>query len=258
MDRNDDALQRQLRDALPTVMATDVRTRHLNAIRQQLPRRRAYLPFRLTRRTAVVFAAAAFAILPAGTVFAAQNALPGDALYSVKLAGESVHRLLDPDVTARHRLDELEALLERAEVRRSANPTDADDTPGLEAAHQRAAEQINRTTGELSERFHRLTDRLHTHTAGSGGSELSPPLGRLPFHRDNAPSGQPPADTGNRPNSADRQIPSAPSPAPQVGESEQPRTESVPPVADELEALLDELPGIADEVPRNGAQHVLP
>lgn len=95
------------------------RQRHLGAIEQALelaPAVDASTRRWSTRRRIAGAVLAASMLGPAGVAFAAQSALPGDALYPTKRAIEQVQVVLDPAVVARHRLDELSALVERADV----------------------------------------------------------------------------------------------------------------------------------------------
>lgn len=117
---------RSLRDAFTAVVPEAVAARHLEAIgRAQSPsgRHRLVHAPRWRRRTAAALVAAVLVLASgAGTVWAAQSALPGDVLYPVKRASESVRLALarDPGAKARlhleladRRLEELRALLER-------------------------------------------------------------------------------------------------------------------------------------------------
>lgn len=66
---------------------------------------------RTRRRFSVVAVTAALLALPAGVALAAENALPGEALYPVKRVTETVRSWVDDDIVAEHRVDELEELL---------------------------------------------------------------------------------------------------------------------------------------------------
>ncbi len=57
-------------------------------------------------------AAALLIVLPVGTAFAAEDAVPGDLLYPVKRLVEPIRSVVDSDVVAQHRVDELAYLLE--------------------------------------------------------------------------------------------------------------------------------------------------
>lgn len=63
----------------------------------------------IKRRKLVVSLLIAAMLTPAGLAAASDNALPGDALYSVKQITEKVLVLFDHEIVARHRIEELEA-----------------------------------------------------------------------------------------------------------------------------------------------------
>ncbi|MDH4308657.1 MAG: hypothetical protein OEX04_14405 [Acidimicrobiia bacterium] len=83
------------------------RMRHLAAIEAALRRR---------PRRRIAVAAFVAAVLVPSTAFAAEAALPGDLLYPVKRALEPVIGLVDADIAATHRIDELERLMARGAV----------------------------------------------------------------------------------------------------------------------------------------------
>ena len=56
---------------------------------------------------------AALVVAPVGTAIAAEGTVPGDLLYPVKLITEPVRSIVDSDVVARHRVDELAQLIDR-------------------------------------------------------------------------------------------------------------------------------------------------
>ncbi len=99
---------------LRLALAPQTRDRHLaevvSAIRSA-PHRRS--GFRLSWRRWVASAAAAGALLTPAAAIAADGALPGDALYPIKRLLEPVVRLVDRDVIAEHRVEELEVLIAR-------------------------------------------------------------------------------------------------------------------------------------------------
>ena len=64
------------------------------------------------RRIGLAIAASAILLVPVAAL-AADSAVPGELLYTVKRTTEQVHSLFDSDVQARHRVEEIEVLLER-------------------------------------------------------------------------------------------------------------------------------------------------
>lgn len=105
-----------LRDATWRPVAEETRAAHLLAIEAAVGSAPAPRPAmaRPRRRLAVAAMAAALFILPAGIAVAAEGALPGDALYSVKKITEQIRSLVDDDVVAEHRVEELEQLVAEA------------------------------------------------------------------------------------------------------------------------------------------------
>lgn len=63
------------------------------------------------KRAATLVMVAALAGLPAGVAFAAEGALPGDALYPVKRVTETLRSFVDSDLVAENRVEELEVLI---------------------------------------------------------------------------------------------------------------------------------------------------
>ncbi|MFV9672307.1 MAG: hypothetical protein ACNYZH_03695 [Acidimicrobiia bacterium] len=66
--------------------------------------------FGLRRRIAAV-AAAVVVVAPAGMALAAEDAVPGDFLYPVKEVTERVRAVVDQDIQATHRVEEVERLM---------------------------------------------------------------------------------------------------------------------------------------------------
>jgi len=109
------------------------------------------------RRWATAVASLAMVVAPVGTAVAAEDSLPGEALYPVKQVSERLRSVFDEDLPATHRVEELEALLERhaaaslvAEAERRAGEAIAGlDDPGelagrLEQVRIRIRQQQNR------------------------------------------------------------------------------------------------------------------
>ena len=57
-------------------------------------------------------AAALLIVLPVGTAFASEDAVPGDLLYPIKRLVEPIRSVVDSDVVPQHRVDELARLLD--------------------------------------------------------------------------------------------------------------------------------------------------
>lgn len=96
-------------DVLRISVSPAARQRHLSAISNRLAERSPGTNRR--KRLMVVLVAAALA-LPVAAL-AAESAVPGDPLYSVKRVFEPVRELFDRDVVAVNRVEELEMLVER-------------------------------------------------------------------------------------------------------------------------------------------------
>ncbi len=100
--------------ALRVEISDETREAHVRSIRRELARhRRSALP----RRRVVIAVAAALLVLQVGVVWAAEDALPGDALYGVKVAYEAPRSLFDPGVRLRHRVEEAERMVDSAPER---------------------------------------------------------------------------------------------------------------------------------------------
>ena len=98
----------------------ETRNRHLAAVHEAVvsaPALRSGSRFGLRRRAAAV-AAAIVVAAPVGMAVAAENAVPGDALYPVKELTERVRLMIDPRIEAMHRVDEAERLVARRAPRR--------------------------------------------------------------------------------------------------------------------------------------------
>lgn len=132
-------------------MPDEAKRRHLDAVEAAREVKAAWTPPRLgvRRRLSVGLVAAALIVLPTGIALAAEGSLPGDALYPVKRVTESIRSLLDDDVVAEHRIEELEQLM-------------ASDAPA-----EVIADQVDRATREVDRlgSGHRLGPRLDVATA---------------------------------------------------------------------------------------------
>ncbi|GEM_PF-3039290 len=109
-----DELAERLRRAYRVEMDPDTAARHLSVVSARLGTAQASRPGggRFRRRVAALAAALAVT-LPGGLALAAEGTVPGDVLYPVKLATERVRSIFDAAVTAEHRLEEVETMLER-------------------------------------------------------------------------------------------------------------------------------------------------
>lgn len=143
----------------------DTQERHLAemsaAIRTARP---APIPagFGVRRRIAAVVAAI-FVVAPAGMALAAEDAVPGEFLYPVKVITERVRSFVDHDIKATHRVEELERLVflraplhsvrravERAESATVQLPESGELRLRLEVARERLQQQDeeNRLPGQ--------------------------------------------------------------------------------------------------------------
>lgn len=107
MNERPDPLDERLRRALPTEVSPATRNRHLAVLEREL----APSPPTGWRRRVTALGAAAALTVPTGVAVAAESAVPGDLLYPVKRVTETLRRLVDADVAAEHRVEELEQLL---------------------------------------------------------------------------------------------------------------------------------------------------
>ncbi len=114
--RNEQLTLRLTEGALGLRIGPETRARHLAVLRLE-PRRtvvatRPTLLLRARRAIAGV-AVGVFVAAPTGIAVASTDALPGERLYPVKLAVERVMGLFSDDIAARHRVTELQKLIER-------------------------------------------------------------------------------------------------------------------------------------------------
>lgn len=143
----------EFRDATWRPISEETRAAHQAAINEAIataPTPTAPL-MRPRRRLVTVAVTAALLVLPAGMALAAENALPGDVLYPVKKITEQIRSLVDDDVVAEHRIEELEQLV-------------AGDAPADVIAEQvdRAAAEVDRLEPDnhLRPRFATATDAV--------------------------------------------------------------------------------------------------
>lgn len=133
-------LQRSMSEASLT---PEVKAAHLAAISEALQGAPVVPLDSVSRRRRVIAAITAAALIgPTGLAAASDDALPGEALYGVKQMSEQVTSLFDPEVIARHRIEEAEALamLGRRSDDAITRATDAvADLPEDHALRQRLA-----------------------------------------------------------------------------------------------------------------------
>jgi len=148
--------------AFRTTVSEGARARHLRSIADALAD--SGLPLR--RRIALAVATAAALGVPA-TAIASTGAVPGDVLYPVKRAIEPVWGLVDEDVVASNRLDELGVLLDR-----DVDP----EVLGDYLAEARIAVEEN-GDAELADRFREIEARVRRRPGSPDGgrSEVPPP-----------------------------------------------------------------------------------
>ena len=96
-------------------------------------------------------AAALLIVLPVGTAFASEGAVPGDLLYPIKLLVEPIRSVVDSDVVPRHRVGELAQLMD---IPNEAHRLTDAVTDARDAVSDLAADHPLRTD------LDRLTDRV--------------------------------------------------------------------------------------------------
>jgi hypothetical protein len=141
-------------DELRVTVGDQTRDEQWSAIVQEIRDAPAQSPAPWRRRIAVWVAAAFSVGLPVAAV-AAENTVPGDLLYPVKLVVEPVRSLFDSDVAAVHRVEELERISES-----DAPATDVDRA--FDRA-ERAADDA--ASPELVQRVERVRDQIRERRA---------------------------------------------------------------------------------------------
>ena len=111
---------------------------------------------RSRRRLSTVLVTAALVVLPTGIAVAAESSIPGDVLYPVKKVTERIRAVVDEDVMAEHRIEELEKMV------------------AADASTEVIADQIDRAVVEIDrlEPDHQLGSRLDQATAGVAADRL--------------------------------------------------------------------------------------
>ena len=95
-------------DTFRIEVSTATRDRHLNNVATALSQKR---PRRSLRKLSLIFAAALL-LIPLGA-WASESSVPGDLLHPIKRFLEPAWALFDNDLRARHRVEELEVLIEQ-------------------------------------------------------------------------------------------------------------------------------------------------
>ncbi len=70
---------------------------------------------------------ASLIVLPLGTAIASEDAVPGDLLYAIKRLVDPLRSVLDSDIAAEHRVDELAHLIDRAAHRGTSATLSSDE-----------------------------------------------------------------------------------------------------------------------------------
>ncbi len=114
-------------------------------------------------------------VLPVGTAIAAENTVPGDFLYSVKLASEPIRSVFDSDVAARHRVAELEHLMD--------HPNQTDMLPSAVSSAEQAVTDLpmdHPLRDQLTMLTDMATDMMQPSPGGSGGTQHDGPMHDTP------------------------------------------------------------------------------
>jgi len=172
MNRNPDQCAERLRRYAISI-TPEVEGRHLATLRAALAntpastvasRRRP-----LRHRISFALASLILATAPVGVAVAAEDTVPGDLLYPVKQLTERVRSVIDHDLPAEHRIDELETLLDR----------DAEATVIARQMERARLALENLDDGaELRRRFERAVDRIRPvgdNPPGDGPTTSNPP-----------------------------------------------------------------------------------
>ncbi|MDJ0923736.1 MAG: hypothetical protein QNJ77_04165 [Acidimicrobiia bacterium] len=130
-----------------------VAQRHMDSVAHELLHPQTPAPSRRRRaRVGTLLAAAMLLVLPAAA-FAAEGTVPGDFLYPIKLATEQLRQIVDPNIEAEHRIEELETVVDRA------GPVDEIDD---RLADAESAVQDRDVPADLLDRLDVVRDRVTT------------------------------------------------------------------------------------------------
>ena len=158
-------LDDRLRRATWRPMGEEVRSRHQESIAAAVAAGSAtpVVSHRPRRRLSTVLVTAALVVLPTGIALAAESSVPGDVLYSVKKVTEKIRAVVDEDVVAEHRIEELKKLV------------------AADAPTEVIADQIDRVVVEIDRLGddHQLGSRFDQATAGVAADRIvhDPPAG---------------------------------------------------------------------------------
>ncbi|MEN8041810.1 MAG: hypothetical protein ABFR95_09935 [Actinomycetota bacterium] len=184
-----DHLKKRL-TGLHTDMNPEISERHMAEITREIKSPSAVTPARhrapSIRRMGLAIAAATILLVPVAA-FAADDAMPGEFLYPIKRTTERVHSLFDSDVQARHRVEEVEVLLDREadpefimERVRVAEQHLGDDEAALvkrfAVARERAEIRVQTEASETAdpERTQDSRDEEPSQGSGEGSSTTEP------------------------------------------------------------------------------------
>lgn len=188
--------------ALRVEMPPATEAMHLAAIRRELvdpasvpvPMRTHRRP---RRRIVAAMAAAMILLLPAAAI-AADDTVPGDVLYPVKRSAEWAWSFVDSEVAARHRVEELEIVLDRgaspAEVQarlRDAEAAVDEDSPALIQRLERARQRVRAGEGQGAENPGGAGPGSDSGGSGRGSGQGAPGGDAGPIPSDPAADGDP-------------------------------------------------------------------
>jgi len=114
---------------------------------------------RLRHRAAAALAGLVLAGAPVGAAVAAEGTVPGDLLYPVKQVTERIRSVVDHDIVAEHRVDELETLLDRGAD---------EETLARQMTRARLALDEVGDNAELQLRFQHALGRMEQNGDGAG------------------------------------------------------------------------------------------
>lgn len=113
----DNTDKQRIRAASSIEMSEATRDAHIAAMADAIAsahRTPSSVPVSAWRLRVAGVTAAFMVVLPVGTALAAESALPGDLLYPIKRLVEPVRSVLDSNVAARHRVEELTHMVDTA------------------------------------------------------------------------------------------------------------------------------------------------
>jgi hypothetical protein len=123
---------------------------------------------------------ASLVLLPTGIALAAESSVPGDVLYPVKKVTEKIRAVVDEDVVAEHRIEELEKLVAAdapTEVIADQIDRAAVEIDRLDADHQFGSRLEEAIAGVAADR---LVDDPPGREGGGGGEPVDKPATTTP------------------------------------------------------------------------------